>query len=605
MKRILITILLLSLLPFGVSAGPARSKVAVIRVESSPDFANQQTAWDYTNRYGVAIDKILSNRGIDAMYFTYDGDTTRLKVMLSDTFTAANNIEFAVFYGGWGDALKTYTNDTATSQIWRFVEPGYGGGAYCSVNAFWWSYAINSTADYDIGVTGAAAISENNAQHFYTPSYDGCDTFYAYPQTSGTYGYVTGPRNDTPEVDSILTYTDYPDDDGKEHYMGVWSTTRDGLINYYTSMIDGTVNLIVDAIICKNVTYFDPLYYAWDIDDFGMHNIGTAAGDTYGTLPTGTNYVNLDDTLFWDNIGAMFQAIEDYDMKLTIGAVAKGIKTTYADSNQWGEWVDIATTWGGNSHFAWVWHNHGLESVDDSTTALFIKTGGTAGNPSASTYRHFNITEGSAAVTVARMDSLYEDACDSLRATFGVEIAPYIIPPYDNVDGTYGDLKDIVAEFCASNGLAIRSKAGDGLPYLCSREYNGAKVLVGHYSGSTAIQGLILDTGKANAVWNAFFNPNFYRFEGMVKMSPGVASALTWYNVNRTFGGYGNYEAQNSRINILHFAGCYGDDRNTQFIGYIGEHIAFLEDLAGKDLYECKFAYELAQDPKCWRQVKR
>ena len=26
---------------------------------------------------------------------------------------------------------------------------------------------------------------------------------------------------------------------------------------------------------------------------------------------------------------------------------------------------------------------------------------------------------------------------------------------------------------------------------------------------------------------------------------------------------------------------------------------------AGKDIYQSKFAHELAQDPKCWRQVTR
>ena len=55
----------------------------------------------------------------------------------------------------------------------------------------------------------------------------------------------------------------------------------------------------------------------------------------------------------------------------------------------------------------------------------------------------------------------------------------------------------------------------------------------------------------------------------------------------------------------MHTGACYNANKNLQLIRKIGQTMIWLEWLAGKDIYQSKFAHELANDPKCWRQVRR
>ena len=64
MRRILFTILLLSLLPFGAVAGPNVSRVAVIDLTCGAD---SEISDDCGRRNKAQLYQILANRGIDEL----------------------------------------------------------------------------------------------------------------------------------------------------------------------------------------------------------------------------------------------------------------------------------------------------------------------------------------------------------------------------------------------------------------------------------------------------------------------------------------------------------------------------------------------------------
>ena len=602
MKRILLTILLLSLLPFGVNAGPAKSKIAVISLTCGADglVADDAMKCKLAQTY-----QICANRGWDVYYVEWNGDSTALKTALVDS-AAAWGIEFAAFLGGQGRNPETLI-EPEDGSFNPFIDPNPN---YCSVPSVWWiGYdARDNSATFTLGTdaTNKANMASNDGVFFHTANYSGAlDTvcFYTNPDMSGAIAKYDGST----AIDSILTYASYETVEGS-HYLALWSRTSGGVVKYYMGMQDGGAGVVLDALICKHVTYYDPLYFTFDLDDFGMAQQIGGDSHTITTFPNDTN-APITTANFWSNLDSLFQAFEDYGFKLNVGTVAKNVRER-ADTNQWAEWYGLAQRWKDSPNLAWVWHDHGLESDTDTTSALF------AGDYH---YRAFNITEGSSALDVQLIDSLYDDSCDSIRA-WGLTVSPYIIPPWDNVDGAYDDIGDSIATMCGQNGLAMRSLSqtvnpgptGGARPYLCSQDHLGCKVLLGSYltAAGHADTSLVADSALAVILYQGFWGPNFFYARDRPGMSPGATDVDSWGSAARRFfdepaGGSSSYERFNSRVSVMHTGACYNANKNLQLIRKIGQTMIWLEWLAGKDIYQSKFAHELANDPKCWRQVRR
>ena len=612
MNRIILFALLLLLMIPVVGEAETRSKIVMIKVELTG--ASQYN--DFALRQAAAVRQICVSRGIDLDEYAWDGTNInkfrKLLKNLDDSWNVRSggdaDYEFAVIVGGRSGYAHSTTNGDANGYIRKLWEPDSTGVSV--LNTFvWFGYGgRGDMGDPKLYASGATTSGDASARMsltagrrfaWYTGSSE-IDTFWSYAQHDNMIIFG-GLWDSTTTIDSVLTFAANPTQgDGYEFYLGCWSKAGTaGNTFYYSGITDGMFNLVVDAIICKHVTHYRELRFAIDIDDFGMA-FHTSSLNTR----SGIGSMDLTHYNFIAHIDSLFTVIDRYNLVLTVGATAKYLKADYVASNQYAEWVTLADKWKDNSAIRWAVHQHGLESTSDSISTLF---------PTLASYNSFWGNGSAGTVTTALIDSVYLTDVDSIETLFGVTVDNYLIPPWDKLDGHLEDLIDTIAVWLADRNMTCRAKYSESgrITHKDSGWYRGAKFINAQYLTNTLDTAVVAygdnaGIGLAQSLWRSFFGPLFYVCETMTGMNPQQDGLGQWDNyAERGLYDY-EYTSRHDHISVLHFGACYTGVgptcRNVRLITQIGQIIEYLEELAGKDLYECVSGAELGS--RYWEGVK-
>jgi len=167
------------------------------------------------------------------------------------------------------------------------------------------------------------------------------------------------------------------------------------------------------------------------------------------------------------------------------------------------------------------------------------------------------------------------------------------------------NLQDSIAAFAVGRNAAIRAKYVTTEPYFSTQRWNGADVILCSYLTNSNDTLLAATTNLAYYPWLNFFGPTFFFMKtGATGNNPGVVNNLAlWYGATRDLRQE-EFNGRRTGINVMHFGACKNVNRNLQQVTNIEDTIDWLEWIAGKDLYECVFSYELTK-PKHWQQLAR
>jgi len=607
MKKILLALCLCFIVAAWVNASGVGTNNRIVLVSvSATDSAFSPNATlrrgeDGRHRKLAQVRQICQNRGVAVEEYEWDGDVAKFKEILCDS---ADNYDFSVFVGGYSRTPENWTQPWITSSnhpgdsIYFFWQPDTN---YNKLSALVWfgNDAREASANYTSGA-GGTDYDLDTYTYFghYTHGYTGAlDTFYQYSPKVDLKGFAS-LWDSTTTVTPYLKYTAWPKNGG-ENYMSFWSRENHGVTHYYSSLQDGTFGLVVDAIICKHIDSPQKLYYSYDMDDFGMHYHSWMS-----TLANGDPKLNHDN--FFAPFEEFLQDIVDRDLKLTIGAVTKYLRdtTVYVDTftvltapevNQWEEWWDLRDIINDNpDNFCVILHNHGFENAADSSAYTFSL-------PCA--WREFSLTNNNLP-TVSLIDSLYSVSVESLNVWFD-NVADYCIPPGDNLDGPDDStsIQDTLADFFASRNMGARAKCsttGNSCIYPSTVEYRGGKFLNCTYLSVTTDTIPIPDSDIGGRMYTYFFAPMFFNDQSNTGQNPQTEMMGWWSTLQIALEDY-EYTGSTASVGVLHPTACKSK-RNLRLIGTIEDTIDWLEWLAGKDIYECVFSYELAEDH--WDQVR-
>ena len=572
---------------FGLQA-KERSIVLIVKV----DAVTQIKANDMARRNIAMIYKTCATRDVDTRFFQWRGDAARLTAFINST-----GCEFVFFVGSSSYRPRYYTYPTAANGGDNIAHFWGQESAYCDVPAMVMLYGGKN--DNDTYVSGAhasndEAVSPNS--YFYTANYSGeLDTIAIFEDDDVNLPYVVAVNPAIDGVDSILTYAKY-ETNNWEHYMGLWSRTSDGVIRYYCTLVNGTVGAVIDAIMCKHITQFRKVQHAIDFSGFGKHyfKTGPTANLTAYTFPN-TGDVALTHDNFFARIDSLTQKLIRYNFKASYVTTTKFLKSYHADSNQWSEWDALAQKYKDNSSIQFVVGSIESENPNDLSMIMFNNIAAYAASP----YDENNPP------TVAYMDSLYQDTCDSIGA-WGLKIPKYIFTD-NNLGGYYGDLQDTIIAFLKLNGLSTKQQgiteesrgAGWGV-YWDNTKRDGVRIYLAMHGTSSRDDYLGLDE-RGNKMFYCFWQPWLWGVYNLDGLNPGVEKTGNWHDSRKIFNG-NEYSTPQNRVNWFNFGACYNTgnwSRAEMYIEELGKTIEYLEWLAGKDIYECRFAQNID-----WEQVR-
>jgi len=586
MKKIILAILIMAF-AVGVQA-TERSVVLIVKVDAD----NYPKAQDWSRRHMAQVYKTCATRNVDTRFFQWRGDADRLTAFIDST-----ECEFVFFIGSRSYRPRAYTDPTEVEGGDNIAHFWGQESAYCDVPAMVLFYGGMNDNDYYVSGAGLDNKALSMNMYFYTANYTGAlDTLPVYCNNSSAVSVVVDVDDGISGVDSILTYAKYGIVN-YEHYMGLWSRTDEGVIRYYCTLADGMVGAVIDAIMCKHITHFRKVQYAIDFNGFGKHYFITGAYNENLKAYTFPNSgdVALTHDNFFARIDSLTQKLFRYDMKASYITTTKFLKSYHADSNQWSEWWDLAQKYKDNTNIQWAVGSIDLENPDDERSILFHD------------YASYVATAYDSALPppVSYMDSLYEDACDSIKA-WGLTVAPYIATT-NNLHGHYGYLQDSIITFLSDNNLTTRQQEiteesrdiGWGT-YWDNTERNGVKIYLTMHGVSSRNDYLGLDE-RAYKLHGCFFQAWMWGVNNLDGYNPGTNTVGEWYDPVKMLDG-NCYSTPQARINWFNFGACYNTEnwsRGEMFIEELGKIINYLEWLAGKDLYECRFAQDID-----WEQVR-
>lgn len=611
MKKLILTLFII-MLP--VMCFAAKDKVLVVEVRSDGEvgYSNQQISSDYGRIQLSAVFQMIELAGLDYQHVMWDCDTTNLKrhTYYNNTNEASSNYGFrddyicAIFVGGIQSDFSSNSyifpgGEGCSGEIGRWALPDTTVNKLNSI--FWFGYrAFSDTSSIKWGTDEAEETVNDNVHGFLTSNYSGTlDTLFVY-QTKFASKIAPIDSSEMADVTKVLESSGWSsgDDNPTTGHLAAWERTDDGVTNHYLTLRHGTASMLIYAWIMKYATNYEKIQWALDMDDWNYpSNAGGSAFPSSSHLWTQTN--------FWDRLDLLCALIESYDMKMSIGGQWRYVRNaanSYADSSQYSKWITLTDKYRNNNNFQWTIHEAPYLFTDqDSTTILFNGPGSTAGD-----YSDINAAGGygfgdGTPPTVEVIDSLYNVAVDSAE-TWGVTIADYIQPPNDDINGHYDDLKDTIATWAAQNGITYRFKYSHGSldDFHDSQIYLGANILAEHYitlSDTTAYT----QEERGEDVYQRIIEPICFGSNYFDGQNPNVYDEGLVYSSTRTLSS-NQCNPSYARVLILHIGSSKlnnGTSCNEQMINDWGELINYFETIAGKDLFECRFAQDID-----WEQIQ-
>jgi len=587
MKRIILAVLLAAMLSTpALAAKMATGKVLLVEVQSSLATAPvPSTVLDYNLRTRAAIQAVLAKRGIRHESFLWaQGGSDTLKAKLT-----SGNYRFAIIYGGIGNQPDQSSADRAIKSFWGC------DSTYSTTDALvWYAGEMRPGTSTNAYVNGAINTGTSDRwmgaadTFFVVRGYESTiDSFICSKPSTNISNY--GVKRDT----TITTMTVTPiieKVNSTARFMNFWKVRYGTHNKYYLGLRDPNGIFLVDALLCKYFPDARPIEYCLTIDDFGMiYQSASSSGGPYYPYPNATNKYPSD--FFTTDLGGFFDLIRSYNSKLTIGTSMMNLRAYHADSSQWQGWKSCYDTFIGpyyGNNFALVWHDHGLNSPQDSIHLTF---------QSINSYNDWQAARSRRTVYAADIDSLYGVWQDTI-ASYGMRSSPGIIPPADDQDGYYSttSFANTLLDFCAIRNQPFRAMYNRNSAltrYPSINKYRGTRAIHEWYSGGA---------DSTNATLAELVTYNMHNLGALLYLNLYDAYDVTnsgytrfFRQSNRSFP-LGYYSGRTAPVIVFHTGRLLkkgpGTTADYQAARSMLKHIAFFDAIAGRQIYRPVFLHE-------------